>query len=701
MKLSAIRKNRKGQGGQVLAFALVLMIIVIVAAFILFDTQTVIRGKVKGQTAVDSAALTGATWQQHALNLIGELNLAKASTVLLSDTLFGITNQDGKVYWATHVKDEDAYYVVAMVNGDVLRDEDGNIKMAIYLNWIFDDINRVIREKEKLRTAVGLLSQMQTRVSFVLPLIGYGAAQQAAKNNGVTYNAEANDTLKDLCEDVRDGDLYGNPDVAPQVINGYSWRLPYANMLESILKTQTQADDDNTDGRGVAVFSSVNWLGAPIFHSDSANRLTAYLGQKWFYEAILSNSWCELKEILLGDYDFSGAWWGEFECDFSDSFLEESEILPLHVEFFTGAAPYYNAHIDEVFPKRYKDKDPNNGEVALLGPYYDNQDPYKYEIRNDKKIYLNNIDLNLSYDEYINLLQEIKKGDRTYLTISPFYHAEDTDLNYNILPEFTWCVYDSSWTRYNDEAKNYWKTYLRSGFREGYDYYSGALSWFGMEQPTKTITGNMLNEKKDADLGKPFKGMDAADDVSAAQRNLRQGVHEIEADALAKPLGRIKTEDSGYKPPFAAGNLVLPVFTETALIPVALEPVSGFEQNDKGWIIFLTKFIPLLGENTSGRGGGGSSDENSESDSNDAVSILNKTMAEMRQANPDDSRYCNRYVEALKKISNPLWRARGKTWLEKPASYDRYGNATSFNKDHCDDWSGGGSGHRKGPGNLH
>ena len=676
MSLIAIRKYRKGQGGQVLAFALVLMIIVIVAAFILFDTQTVIRGKVKGQNAVDSAAQTGAIWQQHALNLIGELNLAKASTVLLSDTLFGITEQDGKVYWATHVKDEDAYYVVAMVNGDVMRDEDGNIRMAIHLGWIFDDVNRVIREKEKLRTAIGLLSQMQTRVSFVLPLIGYGAAQQAAKNNGVTYNAEANETLQDLCNDVRDGEFYGDPDIAPQIINGYAWRLPYANMLDAILKTQNQADDAN--GRGVAVFTKVNWLGAPILHanSSSSSPLTVYIGQKWFYEAILSNSWCELKDILLGDYDFTGAWWGSFECDFSDSFLEEAEILPLHIDFFTGAAPYYNAHIDEVFPKRYKDKDPNNGEVALLGPYYDNQDPYKYEIRNDKKIYLNNIDLSLSYDEYINLLQEIKKGDRTYLTVSPFYHVEDTDLNYNILPEFTWCVYDSSWTRYGSDMKDYWKVYLRGDFREGYDYYSGALSWFGMEQPTKTITGNMLNEKKDADLGKPFKGLDAADDISAAQSNLRQGVHEIQADALAKPLGRIKTEDSGYKPPFAAGNLVLPVFTETALIPVALEPVYGFEQNEKDWIVFLTKFVPLLGE----------------------CSTLEEAWD---NADPEIRRHSRRFYNALQKISDYRWREQGINWLEKPRSYDKDGNPTSYNKDHCNDWPSGGSGNRRGSQKLH
>ena len=677
MSLIAIRKYRKEQGGQVLAFALVLMIIVVVAAFILFDTQTVIRGKVKGQNAVDSAAQTGAIWQQHALNLIGELNLAKASTVLLSDTLFGITNQDEKVYWATHVKEEDAYHVVAIdKEGNFMRDEDGNIILALHLGWIFDDIKRVIREKEKLQTAVRLLSQMQTRVSFVLPLIGYGAAQQAAKNNGVTYNAEANETLQDLRDDVKYGEFYGDPDVAPQIINDYAWRLPYANMLDAILKTQNQTDD--AEGRGVAVFTKVNWLGAPILHanSSSSSPLTVYIGQKWFYEAILSNSWCELKEILLGNYDFSGAWWGRFDCDFSDSFLEEAEILPLHIEFFSGAAPYRNANIEQVFPERYKDKDPNTGDVALLGPYYDNQDPYKYEIKNDNKVFFENIDINSSYEDYEHLLQTIKKGDRVYVTISPFYNVKDSDLNYNILPEFTWCVYDSSWTRYGSDMKDYWKVYLRGDFREGYDYYSGALSWFGMEQPTKTITGNMLNEKKDADLGKPFKGLDAADDISAAQSNLRQGVHEIQADALAKPLGRIKTEDSGYKPPFAAGNLVLPVFTETALIPVALEPVYGFEQNEKDWIVFLTKFVPLLGE----------------------CSTLEEAWD---NADPEIRRHSRRFYNALQKISDYRWREQGINWLEKPRSYDKDGNPTSYNKDHCNDWPSGGSGNRRGSKKLH
>ena len=132
MRISTLRHLRKGQGGQVLAFALVLMIVVVVAAFIIFDIQTVIRGKVKGQNAVDAAALTGATWQLHGLNLIGELNLAKASTVLISDMLFGIAKQDGEMYMITHTYPEDYFRVDAKKkDGTPMLDGNGKQIRAI------------------------------------------------------------------------------------------------------------------------------------------------------------------------------------------------------------------------------------------------------------------------------------------------------------------------------------------------------------------------------------------------------------------------------------------------------------------------------------------------------------------------------------------------------------------------------------------
>ena len=87
-------RRRRGEQGQVLILAVVALILVIIAVLLLFDVQTVIRGKVKAQNAVDAAALTGAEWQKHSLNLIGELNLVRATGTLISDPFFanGILN---------------------------------------------------------------------------------------------------------------------------------------------------------------------------------------------------------------------------------------------------------------------------------------------------------------------------------------------------------------------------------------------------------------------------------------------------------------------------------------------------------------------------------------------------------------------------------------------------------------------------------
>ena len=56
---TALRRKR-GEHGQVLILAVVALVLVILAVLLLFDVQTVIRGKIKGQNAVDAAALTGA-----------------------------------------------------------------------------------------------------------------------------------------------------------------------------------------------------------------------------------------------------------------------------------------------------------------------------------------------------------------------------------------------------------------------------------------------------------------------------------------------------------------------------------------------------------------------------------------------------------------------------------------------------------------
>ena len=87
--MRSMRKHRN-ESGQTLIAAVIVLLIILLAIFLLFDVQNLIRGKVKAQNAVDAAALTGANWQMHTLNLIGELNLVKASTLMISDAALGI-----------------------------------------------------------------------------------------------------------------------------------------------------------------------------------------------------------------------------------------------------------------------------------------------------------------------------------------------------------------------------------------------------------------------------------------------------------------------------------------------------------------------------------------------------------------------------------------------------------------------------------
>ena len=136
------RRKRRRSGGQVLLLAVLAMIILVIAIMVLFDVQRIIRGKIRVMSGIDAAALTGAEWQKHTLNIIGELNLVKACSVLISDSIYGI-------------------------GGDV------NDFMKV----------DVTRDSTEAEIAAAILTEMQVRVSFVGPLIGFGAAQQAAKNN--------------------------------------------------------------------------------------------------------------------------------------------------------------------------------------------------------------------------------------------------------------------------------------------------------------------------------------------------------------------------------------------------------------------------------------------------------------------------------------------------------------------------------------
>ena len=63
------------------------------------------------------------------------------------------------------------------------------------------------------------------------------------------------------------------------------------------------------------------------------------------------------------------------------------------------------------------------------------------------------------------------------------------------------------------------------------------------------------------------------------------------------------------------------------------------------------------------------------------------------------------FEQALKRLDDPAFRERGRTWLDTEATghdeYDKFGNfirhvVDSLNRDHCNDWPSGGTGRRKG-----
>ena len=632
-KMQAV-KRRRPQRGQVLLLGVMCLIILLVAAFVVFDVSNIIRGKIKGQTAVDSAALTGAAWQMNSLNLVGELNLVKATDVLISDTLYGI---GADVESFTAMQDESKY-----INAD------GTVNQAA-----FDaDSARVRDEKAKLSAASKLLTQMQTRISFVGPLIGFGAAQQAAKNNGFDYNEETGEMTLLLYNDVCDDAMYGNPDLAPPVINDYNWRSPYAAMLYSVLDltgaekgAEGSSEDRNGNSyyvRGIAVGTKMAWLGEPSLSSDPPSAIMPYLTDKQIYDAIHSNYWCKLRELL--EEDFSGIWWGTFETVYNGSFIGESELLPIHVDFSKSRAVHTGASnvISVLASER---------EQIPLDQYFDASEPYPGNV--------------------------------------PNHNADDTDLRSDILPEMSWCIYDGRWTEYTSESIDDWSHYLRGDFKRGLEYQSGALSYFEGVQSTRTMLGSKVTTSGAVGFGgsgeSGARQKRYAARVAAAESSLASGgTPSIHVDAQAKPIGRIKAEDGSYYPPFAAGRMVLPVFTHTALIPIALEPAPGMSSADIGWFYYLTEYIPILG----------------------ASSTLSAAKSSAMAAYPSHWKYFEYYHKALEKLNDPAWRRSGLDWLDAPATwyFNSSGNMviTTRNRDTCDDWfSGGGGGGREGPGKLH
>ena len=262
------RPLHNSQHGQVMIMAIIIMVVVMLAIFFIFDVQTFIRAKVKLETASQSAALTAANWQKNCLNLIGEINLIKAST-LLTSTISTPVPPAG-----------------------LSADE---------------------AQQLQIQAACDSLTEMQSRISFIGPLIGYGAASQAMKNNGVTKVQEYDEMMDKYLVLLNTDDRYKVG--VNEYINNYKWRDAYIGMIEKL-------KDEGTVIRPSGQFQGLEGIN-PSWMADT---------QLW--KAIRDKNWCQptLRTIIQFDDRFWLTQWWKVKYQQSQ-FPDESEIYTLGIDF--------------------------------------------------------------------------------------------------------------------------------------------------------------------------------------------------------------------------------------------------------------------------------------------------------------------------------------------------------------------------------
>ncbi len=476
-----------------MVIAVIIMVILMLGILFLFDLQNVIRSKVKIETADQAAALSAAQWQKESLNLIGELNLIKACDVLQS-------------------------YVPPELNNQIPPVSDG-VKAA---------------------AACKIITEMQTRMAFAGPVIAYGAAQQAAKNNGVNIydyqkqsssgTGSTNNVIKQVQLDALN--YYTNLDITTPtgrlrywdacqpgnpIYDRYpTWYDDYRGMLKSVID------------QGIAVRPNVR---------IGIENVTPYaFKDRVFYNAILGEWWCymPLRSLLKQpDSYWSGKWWQKIQYD-NPNFTGQSEIYSLGVKFATD-----NTNMD-------------------------NPDPSYYNQVNSS-----------TWDYYLSKLSGVTS--QTWIKNNP-------DV---VLPNITWCLYDSSWGEARmDYISSFWDRsqggYLSGNLKSSVKY-DGAVAYAECSQTINLV--NSFESKMDA----PTSVQDASAEALASLKGnepspirtrsdtiINNGIpvgndssqDGYPAGVIARTLGELEPPGSKLKP--TAAPIILPAFTNVALFPISM-----------------------------------------------------------------------------------------------------------------------------------
>lgn len=283
--------KKKSSRGQVLLLGVAVMIVLLIAALLLFDLHNGMRAKIKVETAQQAAALAGAQWQVAGLNMLGELNIAKACTLML--------DEDSVIEATPFVPTQEQ----KSLSKEELEKEE---------------------KRHRLHSRMRTLNEAQARVSFILPLLGYAAVQQTAKQNGMNDEEPA---ARHYYEKV-----LPLSDHKEKHYHGYFWYEPYRRLLGEIVDQRAVIRcNARVEGDLPEVWS--NPEGSRFIKGGGESSFALLLSEESLYSAIANKNFChwQLMKIAKQGVCLASPWWKITYIP--GVFVEESEILPLGVRY--------------------------------------------------------------------------------------------------------------------------------------------------------------------------------------------------------------------------------------------------------------------------------------------------------------------------------------------------------------------------------
>ena len=288
-----MRGRRNIQRGQVMILAVAVLLVLLSAALILFDFHNVLRAKIKVESAEEAAALAGAQWQVIGLNMIGQINLIKASTLMIEEA-----------------EDIPSPAFTAPENVSLTAEE-----------------LEKRRKKHRLAARLRTLDETQARISFVIPVLGYMAVQQTAKQNGMSGD---NGLLKYYHDETLPLNDYRYMDV-----KGYLWYEPYRQLIGEAAEQRSPVRCNARVSELPEVWS--NPEGSLKIDGGGSTSFALLLSTEDLYSAIDHRNYCywQLRKMAKLGVHLGTPWW-KIEY-IPGQFIQESEILPLGVDFGDGA----------------------------------------------------------------------------------------------------------------------------------------------------------------------------------------------------------------------------------------------------------------------------------------------------------------------------------------------------------------------------